>query len=36
MSQAMLSAGATHYELAGDASRPLLVLVHGISIPLWN
>lgn len=36
MSQAMLSAGATHYELAGDAARPLLVLVHGISIPLWN
>ena len=36
MRQVMLSAGPTHYALEGEVSRPLLVLVHGISMPLWN
>ncbi len=30
-----LSDGITHYELSGDASAPLIVLVHGFSIPYF-
>lgn len=29
------TSGTTHYELAGDSSAPLVVLVHGLSIPSY-
>jgi len=34
----MLSKGLTHYQLAGPATAPLVVLVHGFSVPayIWD
>jgi len=34
----VLSQGLTHYQLAGPASAPLVVLVHGFSVPayIWD
>ncbi len=31
-----LTHGVTHYELAGPSEGKLVVLVHGVSIPLWT
>lgn len=31
-----LSKGIVHYELSGDTSKPLIVLVHGGTIPMFN
>jgi pimeloyl-ACP methyl ester carboxylesterase len=30
-----LSDGVTHYELVGPKDRPVVVLVHGATIPMW-
>lgn len=35
MSTITLSAGNTHYEVLGPQDGPPVVLVHGISIPMW-
>jgi pimeloyl-ACP methyl ester carboxylesterase len=31
----VLSAGVTHYEFSGDSGKPVVVLVHGGTIPMW-
>jgi pimeloyl-ACP methyl ester carboxylesterase len=36
MPHVQLSTGATHYELLGQQEHPLVVLVHGISMPMWS
>jgi pimeloyl-ACP methyl ester carboxylesterase len=36
MPHIQLSAGLTHYELTGPTDGPLVVLIHGISIPMWT